>query len=210
MSNAFASTVFLFRNTEKVKHGDIGRAPVVGAQTVSTVNKIRQIDGAVGKSTQSAVSALGLSEKALNFAGNLVNPLIVASSALKISQAEDKEAASFHEAGGLGVMFASEHLMKKAGVKDILKKYGDDIGEASVKRISKVLKLTNESSNKSIKIISGLLTGIAFVGASITGYSLGAKAGDEVIEAKRNSSKIAESNQLDLNESPKRTFSIES
>lgn len=206
MSNAFASAIFLARNTEKVQHGDLGRAPVVAAQAGSFLNKVSELDNSIGKSTKTAIDAfekstnVSFGTNALNTAGKLVNPLLVAAAGLRVATSDDKEASLYKEAGAMTVMFAAEKAMKSNLVKEVVRQNSDDLVEVAIKGLSKVIKplenISQASKNKVLKASCFILSGIAFVGASILGYDIGAQAGESAIKKKRekNETKAAENN----------------
>lgn len=215
MSNPIASGIFLMRNADKVKHGDISRAPVVGAQAISTINKTAQAT----EQGKKAASALKISETAVekNIAGKLVNPLIVASSIIKVAESDDKEATGFHEAGALSSMFAFERMMNDDAVKGLLKGYSTELGEAGMEKICNLTKKGYKSGSKPVKIFSAVMGAVAFVAASIIGYDTGGKIGDKLLEYKRGketNSNIESNNSLekvtDGQSESKKTFSIES
>ena len=194
MSNAFASAVFLVRNTDKVNHGDISRAPVVVAQTGGLINKVSQIDSSIGQTTNTAVEALDKSAKipfgasALNTAGKLVNPLIIASSGVKVLTSDDKEKTIFEEAGALGGMFAAEGFMKNKEVQKVVHTAADDVIRLGMEKIGKFIKPVGEaaknSNNKFVKIATAIISGAAFVGASIFGYNTGKEIGQKALNTK--------------------------
>ncbi len=234
MSNAFASGVFLLRNTEKVQNGEIGRAPAVVAQTGSLANKtktlieeINKFDAKVANTADTAVDvykssakAASFGSKALNLAGELVDPLLVVAAGVRVLSADDKEAALYNEAGGMTGMFAVERLMKKSGVKDFIKANSDEAVELGIKKLSKYIKplqnVSEKSKNKFVKAATFIITGTVFVLGSILGYDTGKKIGQNALESKREkeaTSKIAQnSNQIiEADESPQNsTLSIES
>lgn len=195
MSNAFASAIFLYRNSDKVRNGDATRKPVVLAQAGSLVDKVAKTDSKIGQSTKATLDAfeksstLSVGSKAVDAAGKLVNPLIIASSCAKVINSDDKEATLYQEAGGIGTMFAFEHAMKKDGVKSLVKEKSEGIIKTSLKGLAKKIKpiaeMSEESSNKIVKLGGFILSGIAFVAASMTGYSVGAEAGADTINKKR-------------------------
>lgn len=229
MSNAFASAIFLARNTGKVQHGDIARTPAVVAQAGSLVHKVSQLDTTIGKGTKSALVAidktpkLSFGSKAVNAAGELVNPLLIAASAYRVATADDKESALYNETGGMSGMFAAEGMMKKESVNKYVKKKGAEITEVGVEKLAKIIKplehLSEHSKNKIIKAGSFIIAGAAMVGASIMGYSAGADLGASALKQKRrifNNPDVPQNDTktdtevADLNEPNKGKFVIES
>ncbi|MDD3237009.1 MAG: hypothetical protein PHV37_02800 [Candidatus Gastranaerophilales bacterium] len=192
MSNAFASAIFIARNTDKVKHGDIGRAPVILAQTGSLVDKVSKLDNSVGKTTKTALDAFEKStsfgSKALNVAGKLVNPLLIGAAGIRVATSENKEATLYHEAGGMSAMFAAEKLMKSKTAKEIVRQKGDNLTEFALEKLGKNIKtignMSAKSKNKVMMATGFILSGLAFVGASMLGYDLGSKVGDSAYQKK--------------------------
>lgn len=195
MSNAFASALFLARNVGKVNNGDKGRTPAVVAQTGSLINKVSELDHSVGKGTQSVLTAmenspkLSFGSRAINAAGELVNPLLVVASAYRVATSDDKESALYKEVPAMGGMFAAEALMKKKSVDDYVKHKSSELTEKGMSKLYKIIKpldkLSEHSKNKIIKIGSFIITGAAMVGASVLGYSVGADEGKKALTQKR-------------------------
>ncbi len=195
MSNAFASALFLMRNTEKVQQGELARTPVVVAQAGSVINKVSQIDSSIGKTTKTAIDAfeksskLSFGSKAVKVAGDMVNPLLIAAAGVRVATAQDKEAALYEEGAAMAGMFGAEALMKKSGVKQFVKENTEEGLEKGVKFLSNYIKPLNDagmdSKNKFVKIGSFILSGLMFVGASIVGYDTGKKIGKGIIHDKR-------------------------
>lgn len=247
MSNAFATAIFLARNSGKVQSGDVARTPVVVAQTGSLIKKVTDLDNTIRKGVivdkaadvgdviangSKAVDAFekgskvtSFGSKAINAAGDLVNPLLVAAAAYRVGTADekDRESVLYKETGGMGTMFAAEHIMKKESVNNFVKKNGDEVIEMGIDKLAKVIKplekLAPKSKSKVIKIGSFILAGAAMVGASIMGYSEGADIGTKLYAQKRRLFNNPESTQKEVktvetlaktNDSNKENFFIES
>jgi len=98
--------------------------------------------------------------------------LICVSSGIDVLMAKDKESALVENAGALGGMFAVEALMKKH-LDDVVKIKGiDKIAESVMKYSTK---------NKYTKAIPAMIHGVAFVIGSCTGYSVGQKFGQMLL-----------------------------
>lgn len=190
-----AKVLFWDRNMRKVGEGQGDRAPAVVAQTASLVHQISALDNSLGKTTKVAVDAIGKTSagaaltKGLQFSGNLVNPLLAFAAVDRVLKSDDKEATGYKEAGAMTGMFGAEALMKRKDVSRLVTDTSDDVMEAGIKKISKLVKplekSLSKSQNKIVKIGTFILSGIAMVGASIFGYAVGAEVGKEAIDKKR-------------------------
>lgn len=132
--------------------------------------------------------------KVLNFTSNYINPLIMATGAVKVLTADDKKEAAIRETLGLGTMFTAEAAAKRIIGMPVIKKIdGKRVAvarEALYKRNPFVEKqvsalkdycATKTFFNKSLKFLPGMLKGIGFVCASIGGYKLGTVLADAII-----------------------------
>jgi hypothetical protein len=105
------------------------------------------------------VSSIFKLDKIANTASKAVNPLIVASSAIKVARADDKITAGITETGAIASMFAVEHFVKT--------------------NYDKVVKIPGK--------FGAVLKGAALVAASIASYSAGKKLTEGLAhEAKAN------------------------
>lgn len=159
------SLLFTVRSGKKAAEGDYCRVPITMAQGASVVKAASQYNNPLSRglkkglaimSNDKVASKLG---KVAKFASDHVNPLIVASSGVKVAIAkpEDRKKTLITEAGCLAGMFAGEGWMKNN-----LNKYLD--------------KLT--INKKWIPFIKG----IVFVTGSITCSTLGQKIGKKVAQ----------------------------
>ncbi len=160
-----ATALFSVRNADKTTSGDIGRLPVTVGQSAAAVKAAAQMDNPISKAlsqglevakSDKVVSKLG---KVVKFASDNVNPLIVASSGLKVALADKEERKNtiITETGCLAGMFIGEGLMKK--------------------HLDKVLEKL-PVNKKWIPIIKGLV----FVAGSITSSTIGQKIGKKVAQ----------------------------
>ena len=135
--------------------------------------------------------------KVVNFTADHINPLIVATGAVKVACADDKAEAFSREALALGAMFGSEALAKRfigmpkmekdpvTGKKAAVKREGWYKDSSFLTKQAEALKdycATKKIFNKSLRFLPGALKGIGFVTASIGGYSLGLSAADYILE----------------------------
>ena len=127
MSFSDVATVgFVFRNGQKVGNGDAGRIPVFAGQAVNAIKAGAESGKSVFATPCQAVintaSEVAKADplfngllKSVEWASNYVNPLIVASSGLKVALAkkEDQTKTLITETGSIGGMFLAEGWMKK-------------------------------------------------------------------------------------------------
>jgi len=157
-----ASAGFILTNGNKVQNGDIGRLPVFFGQVKNAIDAGAKSGTSIAKPAQAVINTCneiansdkffkGLG-KTVNFVSNNINPLIIASSGLKIALAkkEDRKDTIISEVGMIGGMFAAEGWMKKnlIGILDKL-----------------------PISGKWKPIIKGLI----FITGSLTGSAIGEK-----------------------------------
>jgi len=175
MFSPVASCVFAFRNVNKTENGEIGRAPVAVGQFTGLIKEIAKYDKAIGMGAKNAVSIfkeIAGDTKAFRYAGNTleflsnnVNPLICASSALKVAMAkdEDKDRVLLEQLGMLGFMFTGENLVSK--------NYDKVINSKAIKPLmSKITK--GAHGGKIAAIIKGLTFLTASIGCSNIGSGL--------------------------------------
>jgi len=164
MYSGVATGIFAVRNAGKTAHENIGRLPVTVGQTASVIKAGAEYNNAISKQTKTVLNTCseiaktdkvfnGLA-KAVKFASDNVNPLIVVSSGLNVAMAkkEDRKKTLISEIGCIAGMFAGEGWMKKN-----LDKY--------------LAKLP--INKKWIPIIKG----VTFVAGSITSSTIGQKIG---------------------------------
>jgi len=166
MSNSVATAIFCVRSGDKAANGDVGRSVVAVAQGAKFVDRTAKGNGTAAKvaqAVQKTSEELSKSDKFFNgltktvdFAKNHVNPLIVASSGLKVALADKKERKNtiISESGNLAGMFIGEGWMNKNLTKVIDKL-----------PISKKWKPVVE--------------GVTFVAGSITSSTIGQKIGQK-------------------------------
>ena len=169
MYSGVASGIFAIRNCDKTTNGDIGRLPVTVGQSAAVIKAGAQYNNAIAKPIKIILDTcddIAKSDKVFNglkkvvkFASDNVNPLIVASSGVKVALADKEERKStlITEAGTLAGMFLGEGWMKK---------HLDNI-------------LAKLPINKKWLPI---LKGIVFVTGSISASTLGSKIGKKAAE----------------------------
>ncbi len=185
MFSPVASTVFAFRNIGKTENGEIGRAPVAVGQVAGVIKEIGKYDKTIAMGTKNALNILqevAGDSKALKYAGktveffsNNINPLICASSVVKVAMSDDKEKTFKEELGSLSFMFAGETLVSKnydkiANSKEVtsaLKKMSDsDLFKPMFEAIAK-----RNWGGKIASIIKGLTFVTASIGSSCIGLA---------------------------------------
>ena len=169
MYSGVASGIFAIRNCDKTTNGDIGRLPVTVGQSAAVIKAGAQYNNAVAKPIKMILDTcddIAKSDKVFNglkkvvkFASDNVNPLIVASSGVKVVMADKEERKStlITEAGTLAGMFLGKGLMKKH-LDNILEKL--------------------PINKKWLPIVKG----IVFVTGSISASTLGSKIGKKAAE----------------------------
>lgn len=197
MYSGVATGIFALRNADKTSTENIGRLPVTVGQTASLIKAGAQYNNSASRTAKNVLKSLeevaksdkifkGIG-KAVDFAANNVNPLIVASSGLKVALADKEERKNtiISETGCLLGMFAGEGWMKKN-----LDKYLEKL----------------PVNKKWIPIIKGL----TFVTGSITSSNIGEKVGKTVAEY-WDKPLIKESFQAPIkNDTEQRTISLKS
>lgn len=159
------AAIFTLRNADKTTSGDIGRLPVTIGQSTTVVKAVTQLDNPLSKALSKGLNYIGSDKvvsklgKAAKFASDNVNPLIVASSGLKVALAdkEDRKKTLITESGCLAGMFLGEGLMKK--------------------HLDKILEKTS-IGKKWLPVVKG----IVFVTGSITASTIGQKIGRKVAQ----------------------------
>lgn len=169
MYSGVASGIFAIRNCDKTTSGDIGRLPVTIGQGAAVIKAGAQYNNPISRHAKVVLDTFddiaksdkvfkGLS-KAVKFAADNVNPLIVASSGVKVAMAdkEERKKTLITEAGSLAGMFLGEGWMKN--------------------------HLDGILSNLPIgKKWLPIVRGVTFVAGSITASTLGNKVGKKVAQ----------------------------
>lgn len=182
------SGIFCWRNIQKFENGDTGRGTVAFAQGAKIAEAITKYDDTVGKTATEAINifnkyaenskVLDYTGKAVKWATKNVNPLICASSVLKVGLSDDKPKAAVIETGAIAGMFAGEGLMKAEMGKLIngsnIEKAASKIGKVKVfKPLSEALLKAGNSSKA-----AAIIKGVTFVCGSMASYSVGQKLGE--------------------------------
>lgn len=186
MFSPVASGIFAFRNVGKVENGEIGRAPVVVGQFAGVMKEISRYDKTICVGAKNALNvfkdiagdskALKYGGKAVEFLSNNINPLICASSVLKIATSNDKELTFREELGSLGCMFAGEALVSKnydkiANSKTVTNAITKMSKSKTFAPIFKAIAKRNWGGK-----IGSIIKGLTFVTASIGSSMIGLEA----------------------------------
>ncbi len=160
-----ATALFAIRNTKRSSNGEYGRVPVAIGQITNGLKEFSQQSNIFAKGVRGALQTAeevakydkmcGKLAKAVKFASENVNPLIVCSSGINVMLADDKKSALISESGTLTGMFATEAVMKK--------------------HLDKVIDALPIS-----KRWKPIVKGFAFVAGSIGGSTIGNKIGKKV------------------------------
>ena len=205
--NVARSSVFSTRNVDKSAHGDFVRAGVAAGQAKNALVGLKDLDGTIGEYAKKAVNAIettaknkevvGLGAKTLHytagvvdFASKWVNPLLCVSGGVKVAMADDKKSETIKQTSALGTMFLFEATGKRFFMEPVRKQFAKTaLGKKSwvskllkqMDRLDNFHKTAGKSSNW-VKYGIPILKGLAYVGMSITGYSVGAVAGNKINE----------------------------
>lgn len=182
MSNIVSSMIFCARNVDKAENqGKVGRWGVAAGQGKKVFDYIVKLDGELGEGARAtqkiwadaakSQKALGYANKALNFASEHVNPLIVASAGLDVLNSENKQEALITNTTALTSMFTAEKIMKQ---------HLDDIPKMKcLKKVaSAVAKFSKHHKNLHLPAV---LHGVVYVVGSCLAYDAGTKFGDLLI-----------------------------
>lgn len=167
MYSGVATSLFAIRNCNKTTNGDVGRLPVTVGQAASVVKAGAQCNSAISKPAKVVIDTCeqiaktdklfnGIS-KVVKFASDNVNPLIAASSGVKVIFADDKKTSLLTEGGCVAGMFLGEGWMKK-----------------NLEGLLTSIKVTG----KWMPVVKGVL----FVAGSIGASTLGSKIGANIAE----------------------------
>lgn len=203
-----ASLGFFFRNVDKVDGGEYGRIPVAVGQFNTVFKAVKDYDKSIAKGTDAALSifreavnnpnALKRTGKVLGFLSEHVNGFIVASSAIQVMRAEDKEREVCIQAPMLGLMFLGEGICKR--------NYAKVANSATVKnaitKMSKT-KVLGKVYNTIMKRnwggkVGNIIRGITFLAFSIGFSTVGSKIGHNIadkIDSRKEQSMLKEASQ---------------
>ena len=162
MFSPVATLMFSVRNTNRASNGEAGRSLVAVGQAAGVASEGMKYNNIVSNLLRKGAKVCqevaesdkvfkGIT-KAVNFAKNNVNPLIVCSSGLNVLLADDKQSAIISESGNLSAMFLCEAMMKK-----------------HLDKIFAKLPI----SKKWLPVVKGITFVIGSIGASTIGQKIG-------------------------------------
>ena len=161
MANAVASAIFTLRNADKA---------------VKTQNPLRGgVAIANGARVAGRFSHVSAVQSASKWAGRVVNPLLIASCAYNVYKSDDKIKTGVSSAAGLTGMFICENQMKNGKIGKWVRQGAEFLMKKCTKNV------------KAQRIGTAILTGLAFVTASIGGYELASKGGEKAVDMIRRS-----------------------
>ena len=199
-NNPFVSAMNFDIATGQVANAAKGVANIARESSNSVASGIVSAEEAIKNLSKTDKFLNGVS-KVVNFTADHINPLIVATGAAKVICSDDKAEAFSIEALALGAMFGSEALAKRfigmpilekdsvTGKKVARKREGWYKDSSFLTKQVNALKdycATKRLFNKSLKFLPGAIKGIAFVTASIGGYSVGLSAADYILKDSKN------------------------
>lgn len=171
MPNGVSCAFFAARNlVYGKKEENVFKEGIAGAQTARTIDTVTQTG--ILRGTPVA-PAKGIFSKAAAIARKIVYPLIIASGIYNTAKADDKVKTGASQASGIATMYAFEQMAEK-GLKTIN------------------TKLSNTSfvkNHKLAKIGLYVAKGIAYITASMSGYNLGSKSAEHIVDNLRKASK---------------------
>ncbi len=195
-NNPFVSAMNFDVAAGQVANAAKGVANIARESSNSVANGIVSAEEAIKNLSKADKFMNGVS-KVVNFTADHINPLIVATGAVKVACSDDKAEAFSREALALSAMFGSEALAKRfigmpklekdavTGKKIAFKREGWYKDSKFLTKQAEAFKdycATKKIFNKTLKFLPGALKGFAFVSASIAGYSLGLSAADYILK----------------------------
>lgn len=164
MPNGISCAFFAGRNLiYGTKEKNVFKEGIAGAQTTRT------IDSAVQSATQAGmvnVPGAGGISKAAALARKIVYPLVVMSGIYNTVKADDKVKTGANQAAGITTMIVSEQFAEKG-----------------LKAVEQKLKSTAFVKNhKAAGIGLYIAKGLCYVAASMTGFNIGSKTSDKIVD----------------------------
>ena len=168
MPNGISCAYFAARNlVYGKKEQNLFIEGIAGAQTARTIDSVAKT-GLIKGSIASPIASVF--DKAAAIARKIVYPLIIASGIYNTAVAEDKVRTGASQASGIATMYTFEKIAEKA-----------------LKNINNKLTNTNiVKNNKAARIGLYIAKGLAFVAASLTGYNVGSKTAEKIVDSTRN------------------------
>ena len=167
MPNGISCAYFAARNhIYGKKEHNLFKEGIAGAQTARTIDTVAKT-GVIKGPLASPVA--NIFDKAAAVARKIVYPLIIASGVYNTAIAEDKVKTGASQASGIATMYAFEQIAEK-GLKKINNKLAN----------TKIVQ-----NNKAARIALYIAKGLTFVAASLSGYNLGSKSAEKIVDKAR-------------------------
>lgn len=188
MPNGISCAYFAARNhIYGKKEHNVFKEGIATAQTARTIDSVAQA-GIVKGPLATPVSSFF--QKAAKIARKIVYPLIIGSGIYNTVVSDDKVKTGASQATGIATMYAFEQVAEK-----------------SLKNINeKLLKNNFVKNHKTARIALYVLKGLGFVAASLSGYNVGSKAAEHIVDESRAKKQIKKS---DKEENPFDNSSVE-
>lgn len=190
LANALRKSWFAYTNNEKGQNlsradhlerkvtsycQDVGAAGELVNVAKDTTKGARCFNtlAATMKATETSSKLFEYTGKAVNLAGQAVNPILCVASAARALSEDDKKSAIIQEVGAMSGMFLFEGVTKQAlGLTKDTGLWSKFCGGIA-KNITKAVKATGLISKLPNNKYTGILKGITFVAASCAGFGLG-------------------------------------
>ncbi len=172
MPNGISCAYFAARNhIYGKKEHNLFKEGIAGAQTARTIDTVAKT-GVIKGPLASPVA--NIFDKAAAVARKIVYPLIIASGVYNTAIAEDKVKTGASQASGIATMYAFEQIAEK-GLKKINNKLAN----------TKIVQ-----NNKAARIALYIAKGLTFVAASLSGYNLGSKSAEKIVDKARDKKQV--------------------
>ena len=167
MPNGISCAYFAARNyIYGQKEHNMFKEGIAGAQTARTIDTVAKT-GVIKGALASPIN--NLFSKAAAIAKKIVYPLIIASGIYNTVISDDKVKTGASQATGIATMYSFEKIAEK-GLKNINNKLAN----------TNIVK-----KNKAARIGLYIAKGLSFVVASLTGYNIGSKSAEKIIDKVR-------------------------
>lgn len=167
MPNGISCAYFAARNhIYGQKEKNMFKEGIAGAQTARAIDTVAKTGFIKGPLASPVISIF---DKAAAVARKIVYPLIIASGVYNTAIAEDKVKTGASQASGIATMYAFEQ-----------------VAENGLKKINNKLANTNiVKNNKAARIALYAAKGLTFVAASLSGYNLGSRSAEKIVDKAR-------------------------
>ena len=180
MPNGISCAYFGARNhIYGQKEKNMFKEGIAGAQTARTIDTVAKTGVIKGPLASPVISIF---DKAAAVARKIVYPLIIASGVYNTAIAEDKVKTGASQASGIATMYAFEQIAEK-GLKKINNKLAN----------TKIVQ-----NNKAARIALYIAKGLTFVAASLSGYNLGSKSAEKIVDKARDKKEEININQENI------------